>query len=127
MIEPQHFADELSEMIHAGEREDEARRWFLNRRDDPDYNHHLAAMHKVVIRKPGGHAWHWQPKTAGMRHDYWDCEVYQVAAAYMARIHLLPGLDDFLAARRADTEAARAAAKAPKPRRDPWKPTPFKV
>jgi len=32
-----------------------------------------------------------------------------------------------LSARAADAAAAKAAARAPKPRRNPWKPTPFKV
>lgn len=54
--------------------------WALNDRDDPEYNRHLANMHKVRIGR--GLQEMWVPKVTGDRVDYRDCEVYQLAMAH---------------------------------------------
>ena len=108
--------------------------WLLNDRDDPTYNAHISAVHKVEIptsvagrRQVVGE---WKPLHAGTRHDYRDCEVYQVAAAYMAHVHLLPDQAEFEKFR---DEQLRLAAPTPegrgRPRRtgkdDAWTPQPI--
>jgi hypothetical protein len=64
--------------------------WHLNSRDDAEYNFHLANMHKVERQTARGRVEEWVPLSDGVRVDFRDCEVYQLAAAYMARVHLLP-------------------------------------
>lgn len=99
--------------------------WHLNRRDDAEYNFHLANMHKVERQTARGRVEEWVPQSDGVRVDYRDCEVYQVAGAYMARVHLLP----VLPGGREDEEGGvgRDAAKGKSKerrdraaRRDPW-------
>jgi len=63
--------------------------WLLNRRDDPEYNQQMSNLNMVQVRKGLRTVEEWRPVTAGARHDYRDCEAYQIAAAYMARVHLL--------------------------------------
>ena len=142
-IDRAHFADELAEAIHAapaiglaGAPEAQGvpvaeRRWFLNRRDDPEYSAHLASMHKVLLRTARGLRSMWIEKPSGARHDYWDCELYQFAAAYMALVHLLPGDDAVRAARLAQAAAAAPPAEpdaaARQERSSPWVPRPLKT
>ena len=100
-LDTEHFQDELADLIAAGtaepadpdgagdaERQEEI--WHLNRRDDDEYNRHLSAMHKVTMPSGRDLIERWIPVQSGSRHDYRDCEVYQVAAAYLAQVHLLP-------------------------------------
>jgi phage terminase large subunit GpA-like protein len=127
MLDVNHFADELAEAIHAGQREGEVQRWWLNTRADDDYNRHMSAARKVLIRQGHRITYEWIIKPSGARHDYWDCEVYQLAAAYLAQIHLLPSDDAMEKFRQQQAAEARKAAEAakrePEQRRDPWKPS----
>jgi hypothetical protein len=84
--------------------------WMLNTQNDPEYNGHMAAVQKTV--DPRSKAEIWTPRSTGARHDYRDCEAYQVVAAYMANVHLLPEQDEVIRWRQ---EQARLAAgpKAP--------------
>lgn len=88
-VDSQHFEDELAEYIHEGETEGGTQRWFLNRRDDEEYAKHLAAVHKITFRRGPKMVHEWVPKSGGQRHDLRDCEVYQIAAAYQTKVHLL--------------------------------------
>lgn len=47
-------------------------------------------MIRTIVRR--GRSLHevWIPSTAGARNDYWHCEVYQVALAYMMLLSALP-------------------------------------
>jgi len=58
--------------------------WALNDHNDAVYNEHMGAVHKVAApgRSAGrvGMTEEWKPLTAGLRHDYRDCEAYQIAA-----------------------------------------------
>lgn len=65
-----------------GEIEGKEDQWQLNDVDDEEYNRHLAAMHKVVLRSRGRDVERWIPKTAGARVDLRMCEVYQIALAH---------------------------------------------
>lgn len=55
--------------------------WLLNDFNDPEYNAHLANMHKVRIGSCGLQE-AWVPKTGGARVDLRDVEVYNVAMAH---------------------------------------------
>jgi len=62
------------------------------------------------VRERGRIVERWVPKWSGARIDLWDCEVYQIAAAYMADVHLLPSTDE-LDLFRAEEAARRERAK----------------
>jgi len=125
-IDKQHFEDELAEHIHEGEAEGGVQRWLLNRRDDEEYAKHLASVHKITFRRGPKMVHEWVPKSGGQRHDLRDCEVYQIAAAYQTKVHLLtsesatppaePGRDGVQPAPTAPAEGA-----APAKRSSGWK------
>ncbi len=131
-IDTQHFADVLAELQHRGTTPEDERpeTWHLNQRDDPEYNQHLAGVAKVVLRRGAVMREEWRPKQDGTRIDLWDCEVYQCAAAYLAHVHLLPPLEQFLELREAERrevrrrEAARRSGGGDE-RHDPWNPRPL--
>ena len=58
-------------------------RWFLNTEDDASYNAHLSAVARTVDLKTKRGIWRPVPRSA--RHDYRDCEAYQMAAAMAYR------------------------------------------
>jgi phage terminase large subunit GpA-like protein len=92
LINVQHFQDLLASDITAriaivdpqtGElSEDAADRWELNEEDDEEFNRHLSNMKKAIVKSRGRAVERWIPKTSGARHDYRDCEVYQIAFAH---------------------------------------------
>lgn len=67
--------------------------WEINKNDDYEYNQQMANLNMVQVRKGMKTVEEWRPVASGARHDYRDCEAYQIAAAYMARIHLLSDED----------------------------------
>lgn len=77
--------------------------WMLNRRRDEEYEAHMGAMQKTI--DPRTKAEVWTVRATGARHDYRDCEVYQVAAAYMANVHLLPAEEEVLGWKRQAQQA----------------------
>ena len=68
----------------------------------------------------------WVPTSPGAAIHLFDCEVYEVALAYMANIHLLPGAQQ-LEQMRAAQAAAEAAPRHEPDRSSAWIPTPFKL
>ncbi len=97
MVDTHRANDLLSEMVvrgipRAGGRGDgrpvSPESWLLNQANDPEYNTHMAAVQKTVDPKTRNE--YWTPRATGARHDYRDCEAYQVIAAYLANVHLLP-------------------------------------
>lgn len=101
--------------------------WHLNRRDDPEYNQHLANMQKVERQTARGRIEEWVPLSDGVRTDYRDCEVYQVAAAEMARVRLLPALpggaeegQEPLSPGRGAVPPTKKKPPTARRRRDPW-------
>ncbi len=95
-LDTDHLADLMTDQISAGTTEEDARpeQWLLNKADDDDYNLQLSNMHKITIATKAGLEERWMPVESGAANHYWDCEVYQIAAAYMARVHLLPPRDE---------------------------------
>ena len=68
--------------------------WQLCGPSEPDYNKQMASEHKVLIRRGAAQpVERWQKVSAGAQNHYWDCEVYQRAAAAMARIEMLAARD----------------------------------
>lgn len=88
-----HFRDLLADLITRGIKKEDKQPevWLLNKRDDDEYNSHLSNIHKILVRnRQGNIEERWIPRESGARIDLADCEAYQVAAAYMAQVHLLP-------------------------------------
>ncbi len=55
--------------------------WGLNYQNDDEYNRHLANVAKMIVTKGRTKVARWGPRTTGARHDYHDCEAYQIALA----------------------------------------------
>jgi len=62
--------------------------WMLNQREDLEYDLHMANVQKTLDAKTRDEVW--TPRTPHSRHDYRDCENYQIAAAYLCNVHQLP-------------------------------------
>lgn len=99
-----HFKDRLSAAMYAsvpdidqktGEVLGEADQWALcrtgnsDRPADPEYVEHMTSEHKIGYRKSGRIEYRWEKVRAGVRNDWWDCEVYQWAMADIARLESL--------------------------------------
>jgi len=86
--------------------------WSLNDfNDDEHYNRHLANVIKTRVKSGRAFVERYIPKTAGARHDYHDCETYQLAMAIgMNMCIALPTPKQMIQQR-----TARPAAAASKP------------
>lgn len=129
LLDVHHFQDELASLMSrrlsgdSGDSGDSGASgggggddiWRLNRRQDHEYARHMANLRKVTVRTGsggGGLAERWHPVSPGARVDYRHCEGYQVAAAYMQGVHLLPDLDSWRKLRDEDRlEMLRAAER----------------
>lgn len=134
-LDTHHFGDELADLAARNEAPPEgtpypelyAEPWKLNQRNDPEYNQHMSGSIKIVVRRGSMMHEEWVPVSRGTRIDLWDCEVYQVAAAYMAQVHTLPSLSHMEDVR-AEVEAQPKAQ--PKPQSgggSAWTPRPFRL
>jgi phage terminase large subunit GpA-like protein len=122
LIATHHFADELAGLIVKGKDDPAEEVWSLNQRDDPEYNAHLSNVVKVIVRKGAQLAEEWVPASPGARIDLFDCEIYQIALAYMAQVHLLPSADSLRHGRgRTKTLAEMAQENEPEQERSPWR------
>lgn len=90
------LADLLADMINRGVEEGDEREetWLLNKEDDEDYNLQLSSMHKVMLQEGRQLVERWVPMERGSLNHLWDCEVYMIALALMARVDMLPSADD---------------------------------
>jgi hypothetical protein len=66
--------------------------WRLNGRDDHEYLRHMNNLHKVCRGIGSDMEWRWEPIREGVRVDYRAVEGYQVAAAEMMEVPILPPL-----------------------------------
>lgn len=92
LVDTHQANDLLAKMIVQGtESEDQAagETWLLNSQNDEEYNRHMAALHKTACRHGTRVVETWQPVQSGARHDYRDCEAYQIVGAYMSNVHIL--------------------------------------
>jgi phage terminase large subunit GpA-like protein len=113
LLDTHHFQDELEYLIGRGAKVGDAdpkepEVWRLNQRVDGEYDAQMSNLRKVLVRRGAATGEEWVPISAGARIDYRDCEGYQVAAAYMARVHLLPPAAEL-------TKARERAAQPPPP------------
>jgi phage terminase large subunit GpA-like protein len=53
----------------------------LNDQNDDEYNRQMANVAKMIVTKGRTKMARWGPRTTGARHDYHDCEAYQIALA----------------------------------------------
>ena len=125
-LDTHHFGDELADAIA----QDAPERWELNRRDDPEYNRHLSNAVKIVTRRGAALTEEWAPVGAGARVDLWDCEVYQIAAAYMIGVEALTErmadetiLEGLIAPSTPPTDEGRPVRS----RGGAWDVTPFRI
>lgn len=126
LISTHHFADELAGLVVRGKEDPGDEIWSLNQRNDPEYNAQLSNAVKVIVRAGSRMDEEWVPTLPGAAIHLFDCEVYEVALAYMANIHLLPGAQQ-LEQMRAAQAAAEAAPRHEPDRSSAWIPTPFKL
>jgi len=133
LLDTNHFQDLLATLIEVGTQEGDdpaTERWLLNKRNDDEYNWHMANMHKTMVQAKSGLLEKWVPIEVGAPEHFRDCEVYQVASAYMAMIHQLPTMDAFL--RHQDNEAKEHRRREERRRKnkeekDPWAVKPLKM
>ncbi len=126
LVDTHHFGDELADLVNRPpDEETGVEVWTLNTHNDADYNKHLSNVIKIPERHGNTIRERWVPKSPAARIDYWDCEVYQIAAAYLAQVHLLTDIEPD------DPPEPAAAPSRPRARprqgRDPWQATPFKI
>lgn len=108
LLDVGYFKDLLAGMVR-NKLEDGSDQWLLNDAHDPDYDRQMASEQKVLKRKGRSMPyWRWEPVIDGAANHYWDCEVYQVAMADIARVDLL---------RPPSLSAAEGAAAQPRARR----------
>lgn len=101
MADTNQAQDILQEMINkqirmidpfTGEERQAYQQWGLNTANDSVYNKQMAALAKTMQREGSEMVERWAPIADGARHDYRDCEGYQIHAAYLRGVHLLPSL-----------------------------------
>jgi len=134
MVDTHRANDLLSELIVAGVKKSDgqgdmtakaAEAWMLNIPNDDEYNAQMAAVQKTV--DPRTKAEVWTAKAAGVRHDYRDCEAYQIVGAYLLNVHLLPAEDEeVMAWKRQELTRASGPQKPPaEGGADAWTPRPL--
>ncbi len=91
-LDKHHFGDLLHDLVTCGvaDEDNRAEKWLLNKRNDEDYNSQLASVQKILMEARGRLVERWMPVEEAAQDHYWDCENYQVAAAYMTNVDLLP-------------------------------------
>ena len=71
----------------------------------------------------------WKAVHSGGRVDYRHCEAYQIAAAYMANVHLLPPEAELIEAKRQEAEQLKQQQTQQRENRnrrsESWVPTPM--
>jgi phage terminase large subunit GpA-like protein len=126
-LDTNHWQDELHDLINRGcdtnltTRETEM--WHLNQRDDQAYNAHLAGVHKVAVRKGLQVTEEWMPISRHTPIHLRDCEVYQVALAYLCQVHTLPTVEQMAHIESVQQQAViDQTIRRPRENRDPWEP-----
>lgn len=84
----------------------ESSRWLLNDSVSEEYLQHLASEQKQIVNGKE----RWQTKSDGLRNDYFDCEVYNVAGAEIARVDLLKPIEVMIEAPHAPTQREESVA-----------------
>ena len=134
MVDPHKANDLLSELIAGGVPSKgppppgapAQEQWLLNKQNDAEYNAHMAAVQRTV--DPRTKAEIWTPKSSGARHDYRDCEAYQVVAAWLCDVPHLPDEAGVLEWKRELIAAAAGTAPREAPPSsggDGWAPRPL--
>jgi phage terminase large subunit GpA-like protein len=96
--------------------------WLLNVENDPEYNQHMAAVGKTLDPATMLEVW---KAGSGKRHDYRDCEAYQIALADLANVHLLPPEAEVLQMKQELLAPPAAPPESERTGSNPWSVTPF--
>lgn len=88
-IDTSYYKDKISRMISSNP--GDPAKWHIFRNVSEDYVNQFCGEHKIIIRdrKKGRAIEVWRPKNKATKNHYWDCSVYNVAAADMLRISSL--------------------------------------
>lgn len=126
IVDTTHYKDKLTRLIHAGDADTGSARWHIFSGAPDQYLQQMVSEHKIVKRdRKSGKVWEvWRQKSPGVRNDFWDTEVGNVAAADMLRVSTLRPQDVELI-RRARIEAKpdqrqRQGGSGWVPRREGW-------
>ncbi len=95
-----YFKDVLAARIAAEAKALDA--WELHSKVDDDYVRQMTSEHKVILRKGRSQEARWVLVTPGAANHLFDAEVYNLAAAQIAHVELLPTADKLTAQRRMD-------------------------
>jgi hypothetical protein len=90
----------------------EVDQWSLNDIDDFTYNQHMSAVKKLRKMRGGKAIVEWDAED-GARHDYHDCEAYQIALAEGLRHAIGLSSIEELAEQERAAQVARATVKKP--------------
>ena len=80
IVDTAFFKDMLARLIH----DEDLSKWMPHGDATDDYIQQMASEHKIL--DPRKRRELWVPVSGGAANHYWDCEVYQCAAAYMAQL-----------------------------------------
>ena len=124
LVDSNYFHTLLDDQIHMGiGTADET--WLLDSNNDETYNRQMSNLHRVPVKKGTDMVQVWEPTTAGARHDYRDCEAYQLALASLANVDLLPNAAELQRQRQIAADAQAKNKGRRKQEDDPWKATRF--
>ena len=90
------YKDLLSSRIKT--KEDDPDYWGLHNEKDGDYLAQITSEHKVLEGQGKSQHFSWKTKTAGAANHFFDCEVYQNAAAVFLRVDSLPSVASIMKA-----------------------------
>jgi len=82
LVNSEHYKDRLAAMI----RSDEPVLWEENETADAAYQRQMASEHKVMEVSAKGTKWLWKKRAQKHPNHLWDCAVYQIPAADLARL-----------------------------------------
>jgi phage terminase large subunit GpA-like protein len=90
LLDVNYFKDVLSRRLHErvdGQQDSDL--WQESSAIDEEYCRQMVAEHRVIIREGRKLRATWQPLSKGLPNHFWDCAVYQCAAAEMIRVDAL--------------------------------------
>lgn len=88
LLDTAQFKDRLTRLIG----DPDQSKWLPSHDVNEDYCFQMTSEHKVFVRAQK--RWVWMKVSAGASNHYWDCEVYQAAAAYIDKAGTRQGISE---------------------------------